>query len=141
MGRIGATIHEVNNAQSVANYSCTDSPLKWVAVQLAATATARTSLTPNHGTIAVFLIPRYLRTSCHTHLVSLFLDRSVFSIWDANVPLLTSSRFVAISFPTSTSNSLRKRWKLLVFVPTSMSPRRLERILSTCVSVSTPSMS
>ena len=37
---------------------CADNPLKWVAVQLVAIATARTSPTPSPGTTVVFPIPR-----------------------------------------------------------------------------------
>ena len=57
-GVMSRRLERLPNAQLVANRLRPDYPLKWVAVQLAATATARTSPTPNPGTTVVFLIPR-----------------------------------------------------------------------------------
>jgi hypothetical protein len=120
---------------------CADNPLRWVAVPLAATATARTSPTPSPGTTVVSRIPRCVSFPPPPLSTPEFLVRFAYLTLDVNVPPWTNSRSAAISSRTSTSSFRRRHSKQPVSVPTSMSPRRLEKILSTCVFVSTPSTS
>ena len=56
--------------------------------------------------------------------------RSGYSIWDVNVPTLTSFRFAATWCLMNTSNCQVKLWKLLGFVRTSTWRRRAGRIRS-----------
>ena len=68
-------------------------------------------------------------------------SRFEYSIWAANVLLLTISLSAAISFPMNTSSCRVRHSKLLVSAPTNTWRRLLAKIPSISGSVFTPSMS